>query len=86
MRVVEHADYDCSRVNRQAVTLSSAVINLTLMDQSRVMPVDNENESSAARVTKDGKQLTYHLKVLQQPIRARACGAGAKCRYLNVLL
>ncbi|KAK1062437.1 velum formation-related protein [Friedmanniomyces endolithicus] len=48
------------------------------MDQSRVMPVDNENESSAARETKDGKQLTYHLKVLQQPIRARACGAGAE--------
>ncbi|TKA32981.1 hypothetical protein B0A54_14367 [Friedmanniomyces endolithicus] len=48
------------------------------MDQSRIMPVDNENESSAARVTKDGKQLTYRLRVLQQPIRARACGAGAK--------
>ncbi|TKA62171.1 hypothetical protein B0A55_13085 [Friedmanniomyces simplex] len=48
------------------------------MDQPRVVPVDNENESSATRMTKDGKQLSYHLKVLQQPVRARACGAGAK--------
>ena len=31
------------------------------------------------RMTKDGRKLTYEMKVLQQPQRARACGSGAKC-------
>ncbi|KAK4962806.1 velum formation-related protein [Elasticomyces elasticus] len=48
------------------------------MEQPRVIPVDNESKSSAMRTTKDGKQLLYTLEVLQQPVRARACGAGAK--------
>ncbi|EMC96285.1 hypothetical protein BAUCODRAFT_467987 [Baudoinia panamericana UAMH 10762] len=43
-----------------------------------VIQVDNETTSSACRVTQEGKQITYRLKVLQQPARARACGAGAK--------
>ena len=33
------------------------------------------------RVTKDGRKLTYEMKVLQQPMRARACGSGAKCMF-----
>lgn len=33
------------------------------------------------RVTKEGRQLTYELVVMQQPERARACGSGAKCQY-----
>ncbi|KAK3671681.1 velum formation-related protein [Recurvomyces mirabilis] len=39
---------------------------------------DNVTTSRTTRVTKDGKTLNYHLKVIQQPERARACGAGAK--------
>lgn len=39
----------------------------------------NETEYSSTRTTREGKELTYTLKVLQQPERARACGAGAKC-------
>jgi hypothetical protein len=31
------------------------------------------------RITQEGKKITYQLKVMQQPERARACGAGAKC-------
>lgn len=30
------------------------------------------------RTTKDGRDLTYEIKVIQQPERARACGSGAK--------
>ncbi|KAK2764253.1 velvet protein [Arachnomyces sp. PD_36] len=38
----------------------------------------NETEHSFTRITKEGKTLTYNLQVIQQPERARACGAGAK--------
>lgn len=31
-----------------------------------------------SRRTVDGRKITYKLKVLQQPQRARACGSGAK--------
>ncbi|KAI7073270.1 hypothetical protein KC352_g42310, partial [Hortaea werneckii] len=40
--------------------------------------VPNETNSSATRFTRDGKQITYKLTVLQEPQRARACGSGAK--------
>lgn len=43
------------------------------------MSVNNETESSFSRVTKEGRHLTYEMKVIQQPERARACGSGAKC-------
>ena len=43
------------------------------------MPPTDEKENFACRTTREGKKLTYVLKVLQQPERARACGAGAKC-------
>lgn len=46
-----------------------------------VIPVDNETNASATRVSADGKQITYRLHVLQQPLRARACGSGAKCTF-----
>ncbi|KAK5136445.1 hypothetical protein LTR08_003090 [Meristemomyces frigidus] len=42
------------------------------------IPVDNETKSSTSRLTRDGKRISYHLNVLQQPMRARACGSGAK--------
>ena len=35
---------------------------------------------SVTRMTKEGRKLTYHLNVIQQPERARACGSGAKCK------
>lgn len=38
----------------------------------------NETEHSCSRVNQEGKRITYNLKVIQQPERARACGAGAK--------
>ncbi|KXT14887.1 hypothetical protein AC579_757 [Pseudocercospora musae] len=48
------------------------------MDRSLLIPVDNETESSTSRVTVDGRTITYNMTVLQQPVRARACGQGAK--------
>lgn len=49
----------------------------------RVLAVQNETKSTATRVTKEGKSITYCMHVLQQPARARACGAGAKCEVLE---
>jgi hypothetical protein len=43
-----------------------------------LMPPANETESSVSRITREGKKITYKLSVMQQPERARACGAGAK--------
>ncbi|MCJ1394318.1 velvet protein [Xylographa bjoerkii] len=43
-----------------------------------IIAVSNETHSSMVRVTRDGRKLTYEMKVLQQPQRARACGSGAK--------
>ena len=34
------------------------------------------------RTTRDGRQLTYEMQVIQQPERARACGSGVKCTDL----
>ncbi|KAH8698380.1 velvet factor-domain-containing protein [Talaromyces proteolyticus] len=42
------------------------------------MTPTNETEHSVSRINRDGKRITYNLKVIQQPERARACGAGAK--------
>ncbi|KAL9097951.1 MAG: hypothetical protein Q9163_006292 [Psora crenata] len=42
------------------------------------MAVPNETFSSMTRTTRDGRQLQYRMEVVQQPERARACGAGAK--------
>ncbi|KAL1955764.1 hypothetical protein VTO42DRAFT_8084 [Malbranchea cinnamomea] len=38
----------------------------------------NETENSFTRITREGRKLFYLLRVIQQPERARACGAGAK--------
>ncbi|KAJ5902129.1 Velvet factor [Penicillium taxi] len=43
-----------------------------------IMQTPNETESTTSRITREGKQITYKLSVMQQPERARACGAGAK--------
>ena len=49
----------------------------------RIHRVDNETTASTFRVARDGRKITYKLKVLQQPERARACGSGAKCMSLQ---
>ena len=38
------------------------------------------DRSVVQRTTKEGRQLTYELQVIQQPERARACGSGVKCK------
>ena len=43
----------------------------------------NETFAEYSRQTVDGRTLTYKLHVMQQPERARACGAGAKCKQRN---
>ncbi|MCJ1242774.1 velvet protein, partial [Varicellaria rhodocarpa] len=54
---------------------------------SRVIAVNNETESIMTRMTKDGRKLTYQMKVLQEPQQAKACGSGEKssvnCRTVD---
>lgn len=50
-----------------------------------MVSVHNETESFTTRTTREGKNLRYELKVLQQPIRARACGSGSKCTSFSCL-
>lgn len=38
------------------------------------------------RVTQDGRELTYRLEMCQQPRQARACGNGARCKWLSKLV
>lgn len=49
-----------------------------------MVPV-NETEHTMTRETREGKTITYKLSVMQQPERARACGAGAKCLFPSPL-
>jgi hypothetical protein len=44
-----------------------------------------ESVARFERQLADGSTLEYRLSVLQQPERARACGMGAKCQYLQPL-
>ena len=44
----------------------------------------NEDYNCTRRVTADGRTLTYALRVLQQPERARACGGGARCKLFLI--
>ncbi|KAI9742469.1 MAG: velvet protein [Claussenomyces sp. TS43310] len=41
-------------------------------------PRDREVGEMISRMTTEGRKLTYVLRVIQQPERARACGSGAK--------
>lgn len=45
----------------------------------------NETRSEHSRMTIDGRCITYHLEVVQQPEKARACGSGPRCKF-RVLL
>ncbi|EXJ93503.1 hypothetical protein A1O1_01895 [Capronia coronata CBS 617.96] len=38
----------------------------------------NETRSEHSRMTIDGRRITYHLEVVQQPEKARACGSGPR--------
>lgn len=46
----------------------------------------SERPVEISRVTRAGRTLTYSLKVIQQPERARACGSGAKCMENNPMI
>ena len=46
-----------------------------------VRPAERQGEVS--RVSRSGRRITYCLQVIQQPERARACGAGAKCEQVE---
>ena len=43
-----------------------------------------ESQNTASKITRGGRKITYNLSVAQQPERARACGAGAKCMYCSI--
>ncbi|KAF3491961.1 uncharacterized protein GIQ15_01478 [Arthroderma uncinatum] len=49
-----------------------------MASKSSILHPPNETEHSSSRITREGKKITYSLRVMQQPERARACGAGAK--------
>jgi hypothetical protein len=51
------------------------------MDGPGTILVSNETRSQSSRDTRGGKSYIYKMTVLQQPLRARACGSGAKCRF-----
>lgn len=53
--------------------------------QGGIIPVNNETNATSSRITRNGKQITYCMKVLQQPERARACGSGAKCMFFVIV-
>ena len=40
-----------------------------------------QETATVTRMTAEGRKLSYELKVIQQPERARACGSGAKCEH-----
>ena len=42
----------------------------------------NESRSEMRRCTLGGRKLKYLLDVIQEPARARACGAGPRCKLL----
>jgi hypothetical protein len=42
----------------------------------------NETNAWCERRTRGKRLLRYHLHVLQPPKRARACGAGTKCKFI----
>lgn len=46
---------------------------------------ENEERSTRQRKTIDDRTLQYDLNIIQQPAKARACGAGPRCQYLRRL-
>lgn len=46
-------------------------------------PETQEPVVTMTRMTQDGRELTYRLEMCQQPRQARACGNGARCKYIS---
>lgn len=46
----------------------------------------NETVATAERWTPDKRRISYELVVIQQPVRARACGSGPRCTKLFPLV
>lgn len=46
--------------------------------KSSILHPPNETKHTISRITREGKKISYTLNVIQQPERARACGAGAR--------
>ncbi len=46
--------------------------------------INRDNYVRISRVTREKRQLWYQLVVLQQPERARACGAGTKGKQMSM--
>jgi hypothetical protein len=46
---------------------------------------ENEEHSVLQRKTIDDRTLQYELNIIQQPAKARACGAGPRCESLWLL-
>ncbi|KAF2672283.1 hypothetical protein BT63DRAFT_192942 [Microthyrium microscopicum] len=46
--------------------------------EAGTVEVANETYATSSRITRQGRRITYHARVIQQPDRARACGSGAK--------
>ena len=44
----------------------------------------NESKSTMHRATVGGRNLKYTLDVIQEPARARACGAGPRCEFCRM--
>lgn len=60
----------------------------TKRKQSRLRPqllvaMENVGDRTRERKLPDGRTIVYHLKIIQEPQRARACGSGAKCKWLE---
>lgn len=58
------------------------------MEQQHIAfpPVPNDTKCLTTRLTREDKTVRYELHVLQQPVRARACGSGQKCSYIPCLI
>ena len=69
------------RNNETVVKLDGRPLKTYSIDGNNytMMESPNENEVMYTRRTKDGRRLRFHLEVLQQPMRARACGSGPRC-------
>ena len=47
---------------------------------------ENEERNVILRKTIDSRTLQYDLTIIQQPAKARACGAGPRCTYSHPFL
>lgn len=67
--------------NRTAATPVESASTSSNMASSGIIQISNETEIRSSRITTGGRKITYHMRVIQQPERARACGSGAKCEF-----